>query len=221
MYLVFVKVLNVNYGVPNSGSFLLLGLVLWSFFAELTGGSVGSIVGKGDLLRKLNFPRYVVVLSTSFSALINLFLSMIVVIIFLVIEGHAEVTWRLLLVPVLIAELFVFGVALGFFLSATYVKLRDMGYVWDVVLQVLFYATPIFFPIGIAPMWAQKIMILNPLAQIIQDSRYALVSSKTVTIANIYGTRWIRVVPILITLLIVIIAGLYFRKQSRFFAEEI
>lgn len=218
--MVFVRVLKVDYGVPYSGVYLLLGLVIWSFFSELTGGSVGAIVGKGDLLRKLNFPRYVIVLATSFSALINFILNLVIVAIFMIISG-VDMQWHVLLLPLLFIELFVFGVALGFFLSATYVKLRDIGYVWDVVMQALFYLTPIFFPLTLAPLWAQKILILSPLAQAMQDIRYVVVSSNTTTINDVYGNGWMRLVPIAITIVAVCVAALYFRRRSRFFAEEI
>ena len=218
--MVFVKVLNVNYGVHNSGAYLLLGLVIWGFFTELTGGSVGAIVGKGELLRKLNFPRYTIVLATGVSALINLFINLVVVFIFILVGGE-EFHFDAFLSPVLFAELFVMGMALAFFLSALYVRLRDIGYVWDVVLQAMFYGTPIFFPITAAPIWAQKILILNPVAQTLQDIRYLLVSHNTTTITTIYGNRWVRLVPIAITLILVVIAAAYFKQRSKYFAEEI
>lgn len=220
MYMVFVKVLNVNYGVENSGAYLLLGLVVWGFFTELTGGSVGAIVGKGDLLRKLNFPRYTIVLATGVSALINLLINLIVVAIFVVIGG-LDLHFDALLSPIIFAELFALGLALAFFLSALYVRLRDIGYVWDVILQAMFYATPIFFPINYAPLWAQKILILNPVAQTLQDLRYLLISHDTVTITNVYGTKWMRLVPIAITIGLIIIAAAYFKNRSKYFAEEI
>ncbi len=220
MYMVFVKVLNVDFGVKNSGAYLLLGLVIWSFFTEVTGGSVGAIVGKGDLLRKLSFPRYVIVLSTGFSALINLCLNLLIVGLFILIGG-SDTSWKILLAPLIFAELFVFSLALGFFLSAAFVKLRDIGHIWDVIMQALFYITPIFFPITLAPLWAQKILILNPLAQIMQDLRYLLVSHHTTTINSVYGSSWSRLIPVIITLIMAFIASLYFRKKSKYFAEEI
>lgn len=220
MYAVFVLVLKVDYGVPYSGVYLLLGIVVWSFFAEITGGSVGSVVGKGDLMRKLNFPRYVIVFSGAISALINLTLNMLVVAVFMIIAS-VPLRWEIIFAPLLFTELLILGLALAFFLSATYVKLRDIGYVWDVVLQALFYATPIFFPLVLAPLWAQKIMMLSPLAQAIQDIRYVLVSENTKTIASVYGNNWIRVIPIIVCLALFIISALYFKSRSKYFAEEI
>ena len=220
MYAVFVVVLNVDYGVPYSGVYLLLGIVLWTFFSELTGGAVGSVVGKGDLMRKLNFPRYVIVLSGSISSLINLALNMAVVIVFMFI-ARVQLRWEALIAPFIFLELLLLGVALAFFLSAAYVKLRDIGYIWDIILLGLFYATPIFFPLVLAPLWAQKIIMLSPLAQSIQDLRYVLVSDQTKTIATVYGNQWIRLVPIAITIVLFITGALYFKHRSKYFAEEI
>jgi ABC-2 type transport system permease protein len=220
MYVVFVKVLHVDYGVDNDGAFLFVGLVLWSFFTELTGGSVGSVVGKGDLLRKLNFPRYVLVMATALSALINMLINFIIVGVFLIVGG-ADISWRLIFAPLILLELLLLGLGLAFFLSATFVKLRDIGHVWDVVTQMLFYATPIFFPVTLAPVWAQKLLLLNPLAQTLQDLRYVLVSPSVATISSVYGNSWVRLVPVLATVALTILTGLYFKKTSKYFAEEI
>src|SRR5690606_24104289 len=108
------------------------------------------------------------VLATSLSALINFLLNLVVVAVFMLISFVA-IQWHILFLPLLFLELFIFSIGLSLFLSATYVRLRDVGYVWDVVMQALFYLTPIFFPVTAAPLWAQKILILSPLAQVMQD----------------------------------------------------
>ncbi len=221
LYTVFVKIVGVDYGVNNDGVYLLLGIVLWTFFAELTGASITSIVGKGDILRKLNFPRYVIVLSVGFSALINLMLNMCIVIVFLAVGG-AEVGFSAMLVPLLFIELFVFSLAIGFFLSALYVRYRDVNHIWEVIMQALFYLTPILFPLTMAPIWVQKILILNPLAQIIQDMRHVLVSSNTTTIDDLYVNGMLaRAVPLGIVLVSSLLAVSYFKSRSKYFAEEV
>lgn len=222
MYMVFVKFLKVDYQVPYSAVYLLVGLVAWNYFTEVTMGSVGAIVGRGDLLRKLNFPKYTIVLAGSFSALINLFINLLVVGVFMAIQ-HVALTPKILLAPLLIVELFIFSIALAFFLSALFVKFRDVNYIWEVIIQAAFYATPIFYPIAVIPTvyGIQKIIMLNPLAQIIQDLRYTIVTDKSPTIASVYGNSLVRLVPITLTLVMALVAGLYFRKRSKFFAEEI
>lgn len=221
LYFVFVKFLKVGNGIPHYPVYLLLGIVLWNYFTEVTMGGVGSIVGRGDLLRKLNFPKYVIVLAGSFSALINLALNFVVISIFMVVN-HIGLTWEAIVLLPLVVELFIFAIGLAFFLSALYVKFRDVSYIWEVVLQAGFYATPILYPLTRIPHKYAKFLILNPIAQIIQDARYVLVTHQTQTINQVFGgDKWIWGIPITFTLLVVMIAGIYFKKRSRFFAEEI
>lgn len=222
MYLVFVKFIKVNYGVPHSAVYLLTGLVVWNYFSEVTLGSVSAIVGRGDLLRKLNFPKYVIVLAGSVAALINLTINFVVVAVFMFFDKVA-LQPVLLYFPLLIFELFVFGLAIAFFLSALYVRFRDVNYIWEVVMQAAFYATPIFYPVSVIPhvFGLDKILMASPLAQLIQDFRYAVVTTKSATIASVYGTNIARLIPIGIVLLVILVAGSYFRKRSKYFAEEI
>jgi len=223
LYIVFVKFLSVGEQVPYFAVYLLLGIVFWNFFVEVTLGSVGAIVGKGDLMRKLSFPRYVIIVAGSFSALINLMINMIVVFFFMYLSG---VPFRLngLLIILPLGELFIFSLAVGLLLSALYVRFRDINYIWEVALQGGFYATPILYPITIVVAMsptAAKILMLNPMAQMIQDARSFLVTDQTATISTIYGNQWIRLVPVGIVLLLAIIAVRYFRKRSPYFAEEV
>lgn len=221
LYVVFTKFLKVGQGVPHYPVYLLLGILFWNFFVEVTIGGVGAIVGKGDLLRKINFPKYVIILSVTLSALINLALTSIVIAIFM-IAGHVSVSWQALIIIPLILELVVVSVAVAFFLSAAFVKYRDVSYIWEVVIQGAFYATPILYPLSRIPNAAAKILILNPLAQIIQDSRYVLITHDTETIGTLYGgDKWIWCIPIGLTVIAALVASTYFRKRSKFFAEEV
>jgi ABC-2 type transport system permease protein len=220
LYFVFVRFLKVGDGIEHYPVYLLVGIVLWNYFGEVTNNGVGAIVGRGDLLRKLNFPKYVIVLAGSFSALINLFLNSLVVVLFMVIN-QVEISVSALWVPLLIIELFIFAMSLAFLLGALFVKLRDVNYIWEVIMQGAFYATPIIYPIAIIPELAQKILILNPVAQIIQDMRHSLITHQSATIGTIYHSEWMRLIPILIVLIVAVISISYFRKQSKHFAEEV
>jgi ABC-2 type transport system permease protein len=220
LYVVFVRFLRFGGDVPYFAIYLLLGVVLWSYFVEVTSQSLTAIVGRGELLRKLNFPRYVIVLSVAASALINLLLNLLVVFFFMFLT-KVPVGPQIALLPVLILELFALAVALGFLLSALYVRFRDLSYIWEVGLQAAFYATPILYPLGIVPDKIAKLLLLNPLAQIIQDSRYVMVTPHSQTISSLYGAKWPWLIPIGITLAAVIMATAYFRRVSRYFAEEV
>jgi ABC-2 type transport system permease protein len=183
-------------------------------------GGVTAVVGKGDLLRKINFPKYVIILSVALAALINLSITSIVIAIFMIV-GHVSVSFHALLLIPLLVELILIALAAAFFLSAAFVRYRDLSYVWEVIIQAAFYATPILYPLTRIPHSAAKILILNPMAQVIQDSRYVLVTHKTQTIATVYGgDLWIWAIPIGLTVIAVIIAGTYFRRRSKYFAEE-
>lgn len=220
LYIVFVRFLRVGEGIPFFPIYLLLGIVLWNFFVEVTSQAIVSIVGRGDLLRKLNFPRYVIVLSTAFSALINLLLNLLVVVIFMALN-HVPFELGILLVPLLIIELFVFSLAVAFFLSTLYVRFRDITYIWELTLQAAFYATPILYPLQIIPVAYAKILILNPAAQIIQDARYLMITHDTITIDQLYQSSYARLIPIAITIILAVWAAQYFRKQAKYFAEDV
>lgn len=223
LYVVFVFFLRVGADIPHYAVYLLLGVVFWNYFTEVTMNGVSSIVGKGDMLRKLAFPRYIVVVAGSLSALINLAINLIVIAFFMILNNVPFTLNILWLIP-LIAELFVFSLSIAFILSALYVKFRDVNYIWEVVLQAGFYATPILYPISLvvdkSPMVA-KLMMLNPVAQIIQDARHLVITTDALTIANLYGSPYIRLVSFTIVVLFVIIGVWYFKKKSPSFAEEI
>lgn len=220
LYVVFARFLKIGDSVPHFPVYLLLGIVLWNYFAEVTSTSITAIVAKSDILRKINFPRYVIVLAGSFSALINLFLNFIVIAGFMAFT-QVDVRMSVLYLPLLIIELFVFSLAVAFFLSAVFVRFRDINHIWDVVMQGAFYATPILYPLALVPDKAAKILMLSPMAQIIQDARYILITPATDTISSVYGSNIYRLIPLSITFLFVIFAAVYFKKRSKYFAEEV
>lgn len=223
LYVVFVMFLRVGDAVPHYAVYLLLGVVFWNYFIEVTNNGVSAIVGKGDLLRKLSFPRYVVVISGSVSALISLSINLVVFGFFMVLNGVPFTINILWLIP-LIIELFVFSLSVAFILSTLYVRFRDINYIWEVVLQAGFYATPILYPITlvvtISPL-ISKIMILNPIAQIMQDARHLIITQDAVTIGGIYGNTFARFIPLTIVIVFAIVGSLYFKRKSPSFAEEI
>jgi len=112
MYVVFLKFLRFNFGVPHPTVYLFTGIITWSFFSEATGNALSSIVGKGDLLRKINFPKYVIVLAGSLNALINLLLNFVVLAIFMVLDKVSFGPHLLLIIP-LIIELYVLSLAIA------------------------------------------------------------------------------------------------------------
>lgn len=226
IYVVFVYVLKIGKGIDNYGAYLLLGIILWSFFTEATNQGKSVIVDRGSLIRKISFPKYVVVVSATVSALTNLMINMIVVFIFMIVSG-IKITPLVLLLPLLIIELYIFTLAVSFILSAVFVKFRDVGHIWEVFLQAAFYATPIIWPLNIIhdkhETLAAVLVALNPVAQVIQDSRYVLINQhQTLTLSGMVGFKSVLVyLPVMITLASVVVASIYFRNKSKRFAENI
>jgi len=223
LYVVFVYFLKVGHDVPHWPVAMLLGIVLWNFFAEVTNVGITSIVNRGDVIRKINFPKYVIVLASSMSALINLLINLVVIIIFMIID-HVSLSWTILLAPLLIAELLLFALGIAFFLSAVFVKLRDVNYIWEIIMQGLFYGSIVIYPVTMVLERGKNIaefLLLNPVAQTIQDLRYSLISHSMPTLASISGKLWLTIIPIGIALIVFVFGARYFKKHSPFFAEEV
>jgi len=220
MYVVFLKFLRFDFGVPHPTVYLFAGIITWNFFSEATGNALSSIVGKGDLLRKINFPKYVIVFASSLNALINLLLNLVVLAIFMILD-HVHVGPELLLLVPLILELYVLSLALGFILGTLFVRLRDLAQIWEVVMQGMFYAVPMFYPIQLVPEKYAKLLLLNPIGQIMQDVRHVIVSPNVLTIGSLWHNHAIRLIPITVVAVLAIFSVQYFRKRSKYFAEEI
>jgi len=219
LYVVFVKFIRLGEGVPYFAIYLLLGIVIWGFFSEITDQGLSSIVIRSSLLRKVNFPRYVVVLSVGVSVLIGFLLNMLVVALFMVLR-QVPVRLEILWVIPLFLELMTLAISVSFVLSALYVRFRDLNYIWEVFMQAAFYATPILYPLSLVPEKWARILVLNPMAQIVQDARYVLVTDQTKSISQLWGTHWARAIPVGITLLLAVVSVVFFRRRSRTFAEE-
>lgn len=221
LYAVFVRMLRIGSSIPHFPVYLLLGVVIWNFFLEMTMQSLGSIVGRGDLIRKIRIPRWIIVLSSSISALINLLLNLLVVMVFLFLN-NVDLLPTLLWLPLILFEVYILALGLSLFLSAAYVKFRDVNYIWEVILQAGFYLTPILYPLSlIHNLTFQKIIMLNPLAQAIQDARYTSITHQTPTVYQVFNGGWYKFIPFLLVVIIFVIGLSYFRRHSQYFAEDI
>lgn len=225
LYVVFAQLLRFGDDIPHYPVYLLTGTVLWNFFTECTNQGIQSIVLRGDLLRKISFPKYIIVVAATATALINLAINLCVIIIFALFNGVMP-TWSWLLVPLLILELYAFSLGIAFLLGAINVKYRDVTSIWEVLVQALFYAVPIIYPLSIVMssgsfgQFAAQLILLNPIAQVIQDVRHSLITDQTITTWNLVEGWW-KILPICIVIVVLILAALFFRKKSKRFAEEV
>ncbi|MHB1864856.1 MAG: ABC transporter permease [Candidatus Saccharimonadales bacterium] len=221
LYLVFVKFLKLGTGIPHYPVYLLFGIVIWNFFFEMTMQGITSIVGRGDLIRKVRIPRWIIVLSSSIGAVINLVLNLIIIVIFLVV-GNVIPSSYIWLLPLLLLETYIFGLGLSFILATAFVKYRDVSYIWEVCLQAGFYITPILYPLSrISNVTFQKIILTNPIAQVLQDARYITITKETLIPKNVFNGEWYQYVPYLIVIIVFVLGIVYFRKEAKSFAENI
>ncbi len=223
LYVVFAKLLRFGGDIPHYPVYLLTGTTLWSFFTECTSQGIQAIVGRGELIRKICFPKYIVVVSATLTAVINLLINIVVIVLFALINGVTP-SWSWLIVPFVLIELYILSLGISFLLGAINVKYRDVTSIWDVCIQALFYAVPIIYPITMvaasSPL-AAKIILLNPISQCIQDVRYLLITKETVTTWSFIDNPIIKLIPIILVVIILVWGSWYFRKKSKKFAEEI
>lgn len=223
LYVVFTKFLNIGRGEPNYPLSLLLGIVLWSFFTEAANAALKSVVSKGGLIRKISIPRLLIPITSLASAFINLLLNLVVVFVFVLLAANNELSWQTLtLFPLLVLELTVLAMATGLFLATVYVRYRDIEHIWDVLRQALFYTIPIIYPLSrIGSIEAQKVILLNPLAQIIEDSRAIITYDGVIQPGDLHENFLLRAVPFLLVALSLVIGLRYFTKHAKHFAEDV
>jgi ABC-2 type transport system permease protein len=222
MYVVFGLLVKLG-SIEHYSVYLLLGIVLWTFFAEATNQGLSSIVARGDVIRKISFPKYIIVLSTTISALVNLTLNLLIVAVFMLVSG-VDLHFSALMFPVYIVEIYALALGLAFLLSALNVKYRDTSHIWEIIMQAAFYATPIIYPMAVVierSNDAAKFLLMNPVAQAIQGARYSLITHQTTTVTSLFGSAWYVLVPVGIVIAISVTGALYFKKNSKKFAENI
>jgi len=218
LYIVFTVFVKIGSSTPHYALYLLLGIVLWTYFSDTTNTAMRSVAEKGDMMRKVYFPRIAIIISASISSIITLVLNLIVVAVFMLLAGFNP-GWGVIYVVFLLIELYVLCLGVSLILSALYVKFRDIGHIWEVLLQLIFYASAIIYPLNMVPVRYQKLVLLDPITQIIQDARFYTITTSTITAGNTLVLP-LRLFPYLLPLLILIIGYTYFNSSSKYFAEE-
>lgn len=202
---------------------LLLGIVLYTFLAEATGGAVTSVTDRENLVRKIHFPRLSIPMSLVLTASFNLALNMLVVLVFGLALG-VEPRWSWLQLPVLLLLLGMFATGLAALLSALYVRFRDMDPIWDVTLQVLFYGSLIIVPFETVHQkfpGAAQALLINPLAAIVQQGRHALVDPSVPSAAAAMGGGARILAPLAIVLVTLVLGVWFFAREAPRVAEDL
>lgn len=221
LYTVFGRFFKLNVGFEHYPLYLLIGIVLWNFFVDATNLAMPSLVARASLLRKLAFPHLVIPLSVTLSVGITFLVNLAVVGVFVGLNGlEPNASW--LWLPLLLVELAIFTFAVGLVLSAAFVRLRDVHQLWELTVQLLFFASPIIYPVGFLPPWAKPIAFVSPVVQVMQDVRAIVVGGpQGITVADVYGTAWAYVVPVGFCLLTLAFGLWLFERESPWFAERV
>jgi ABC-2 type transport system permease protein len=219
---VFTQVFKAgSASVEHYAVLLLLGIVMYTFFQEATTNSVTSVVAQEGVVRKTQFPRLVIPLSTVLTALFNLGLNLIIVLVFVFAFG-VDPTWTWLLFPVALLFLFALAAAVGVALSALYVRFRDVAIIWIVLAQVLFYGTPILYPVEFKGETFERLMMINPLAVIFEQVRVWILAEPGAPTAVQAANGWVGLIPAALIFLFVCTFGIwYFNREAPRIAEAL
>jgi ABC-2 type transport system permease protein len=218
---VFTQIFKVgSESVEHYPVFLLLGIVLFTFFQESTTSSVTSVVSQEGVVRKTQFPRLVIPLSTVLTGAFNFGLNLVVVFAFVFAFG-VEPAWTWLLFPVALVPLFVFTAAASMALSVLYVRFRDVAIIWTVFVQVLFYATPILYPVDFKENIEQLLMI-NPLAVIFEQVRVWILAEPEAPTAVEAAGGWLGLLPAAAIFVAVCLFGAWiFNREAPRIAQDL
>lgn len=219
IYFVFTEIAGLDARVENYGIYILFALVLFTFFAEVTGNAVQSLVSRESLLRKMQFNPIVIPLSIAVTALLNLGMTFIAVLIFAFANGVFP-TWTWLELPFLILGLTMFAVGVGMLLSALYVRYRDMQPIWEVVTQMLFYASSVLYVADpTVPDKYRSEFLCNPISALFAQMRHAVVDQGAPTITALMG--WRVVIPLVLILGSFVLGFWFFARESPRVAENL
>lgn len=221
LYLFFTQILRFQ-DVEYYPVVLLQGIVIFTFLAEATTGSVTGLVDQEALVRKIQFPRLAVPFSIVLTALFNLLINYVVVFVFLIIQGGSPLWSWLWAFPVLIAALVFVATSISVLLSALYVRYRDVRPIWEVLLQTLYFVSLVLIPIEAVPNETlQKLLLISPFACIVEELRHAVIDPGAPTVAAVLGNPLLIAVPVGIALALAAIAYTVFDRMAPVVAEEL
>jgi ABC-2 type transport system permease protein len=217
---VFTQAFRLGSKVPHYPVLLLLNLSLMGFFQEATSAAVSSIVDQEGVVRKTKFPRLVIPLSVVLTSIFNLALNLIVAFIFILAFGVSP-RWTWLLFPIILALLLIATTAVSVILASLYPRFRDVGALWTVLGAVLFYATPVLYPIQILPETLRKLVALNPLSPLFELAQKWIINPDAPGPAAAAGGYARLLLPLGIFVVVCVFAAWFFNREAPRIAEEL
>ena len=220
LYVVFTEIFKFGADVPHYALMLLLGIVLHTFFSDATMSALPSLVQRESLLRKVAFPRAAIPIAVSMTAAANLVLGLLVVLGIAMLDGvEPSASW--LVVFPLLAVLLLFSASIAVLISVLFVRYRDVQPMWEVTIQLLFWATPIIYMISFVPPRFRDIVMSNPLATVVQQGRHSLIDASEPSPAMVFGSRIDLLIPLGIVAVTAVVSLVVYRHLASRIAEEL
>ena len=220
LYTVFSQIVKFGGDIPNYPMLLLFDIVLFSFFQDSSQRAVTAVVDSEAIVRKMHFPRMVIPLSTVLTGALNLLLSLVAVFVFILIYG-IDPMWTWLLLPVVVIPLLMLTSAVAMLVSSLYVRFRDVQPIWFVLSTILFYGTPVLYAIDTVPANAQRYVLFNPLAMLLEQARKWIIDpSARGCVEAIGGWKW-AMVPLAIFIVTCVLGLWVFNREAPVIAERL
>jgi len=215
MTVVFSKIMRVSIpGVPYF-LFLYIGLLPWTFFTNALSSAMGELVGMGSLIKKIYFPRELIILATMLAKIVDLFLASLIFVLFMIIFRQPTKIWLdLLVIPFIFSIQFIFALGIGLFVSALNLFYRDVQYLMNLILMLWFYLTPVIYPVEMVPDKLKIIFSLNPMSVLINAYRQTILGG---TLPNLPHLA----VAAIVSLMALIIGWGIFKKLEGRFADVV
>ena len=223
LYVVFTQFVKLGgETVPHYEVVLLTGIVLYTFFADATGSAVSAVLDRENIVRKIHFPRLAIPASVVLTAFFNLMLNLVAVGIFIVASG-VRPRWTWLELPLLLGYLVLLCLGVAMLLSALFVRYRDIRPIWDVLLQITFYASPVLWVLEKVDHETIKTIILhaNPLAPLLQQVRHAIIDPTAPSAAAVMGGYVNLLAPAGIVLGLFALGLFVFAREAPHIAEDL
>lgn len=220
LYVAFTEFVKFGGDIPHYAAYLITAIVLFTYFQESTTESVTCLVEKEPLIRKIPMPLLVIPLSISLDAAITLLLNLLAVLVFVVASG-VPITLRWLEMPLIVGTLIVLSTATSALVANLYVFFRDVKPIWEVMSQLLFWATPVIYTISFVPEDLQRLFMLNPLAVLMTQMRHALIDPSAPSAAEAIGGYGWLCVPAAIVVGVLALSLYLHRRTAPRIAEQV
>ncbi len=215
MTLVFSKIMRISIpGVPYF-LFLYVGLLPWTFFVNSVNSAMGNLVGMGSLIKKVYFPREIIVLAAVLAKVVDLILASLIFVLFMIIfRQSTNLALDLAVVPMIFLIQFIFSFGIGLFVSALNLFYRDVQYLMSLILMLWFYLTPVVYPIEMVPEKLRIVFSLNPMSVLTNAYRRVILGGSLPNLAHL-------TVALLVSLIILVIGWRVFKKLEGRFADVV